>query len=71
MHYGCSETCREVAVMSIVDAIEGDVDLDELASLIQDGGTLADAVALWNALENPREMVDDYRSEPAHEVDND
>jgi len=48
-------------------AVEGDVRPDELGELLGDEATLADAVALWNALENPWEMVEEYRAERREE----
>jgi hypothetical protein len=48
-----------------LDDVIGDVRPDELAALLEDDATAADAIALWTALENPWEMVDDYRQEVA------
>jgi hypothetical protein len=41
-----------------LDAIVGDVDRDQLSRVLDDEATVADAIALWDALENPWEIVD-------------
>lgn len=49
--------CRVVTTLAVDDEIVGDIDLEALAALDQDGATVADAVTLWHELENPTEML--------------
>jgi hypothetical protein len=41
------------------DAVLGDVDRERLGRVLSDGATVADAIELWDELENPEEMIAD------------
>ena len=50
------------------DTVLGDVDREQLGRVLSDGATVADAIALWDTLENPEAMLADGVADAEEEI---